>query len=114
MQNLAVSDEVSRAVDFPFPEGRFPDRLGAVVQRTVLDGHEPARVVIHDEDNDWLVGDGVNDPNLPGASVVACISHIAAADSSLAELASLPIGHIAERDDSNLSWTISLHEWPDD
>jgi hypothetical protein len=54
-------------VPFPFPDGQFPSELGAVIQRTVLDGTEPARVVIHADEGGWLVGDGVNDPNLPGA-----------------------------------------------
>ncbi|GGQ87306.1 hypothetical protein GCM10010166_66890 [Couchioplanes caeruleus subsp. azureus] len=102
-----------RDVAFPFEDGRFPAHLGAVIQRTVLTGKEPARVVIHDEDNDWLVGDGVNDPN-DGASVVACIRHVADADPSVAELATLEPGHIAERDEPHLPWTISVHEWPDE
>lgn len=39
---------------FPFPDGRFPQDLGAVIQKTVLEGKEPATVVIHTEDNlDW-------------------------------------------------------------
>jgi hypothetical protein len=29
----------------------------------------------------------------------------------VAELAALPLGHIAERADPYLPWTISLHEW---
>ena len=52
---------------FPFPDGRFPDSLGAVVQRTVLSGDFPAREVVHTPDGSWLIGDGVNDPNQPGA-----------------------------------------------
>ncbi|MEU4715641.1 hypothetical protein AB0F73_18550 [Micromonospora purpureochromogenes] len=98
----------------PFEDGHFPDNLGAVVQRTVLTGQEPPRIVIHEEDNDWLIGDGVNDPNLDGASVVVCISHIADADPSVAELATLPIGYIAERDEPHLPWTITVHEWADE
>ncbi|QGN47519.1 hypothetical protein GKC29_12155 [Micromonospora sp. WMMC415] len=107
-----MSGEVFRHVAFPFEDGRFPPNLGAVVQRTVLTGQEPARVVIHDGDNDWLVGDGVNDPN--GASVVACISHVADADPAVAALAALPVGYIAERDEPHLPWTISVHAWPDE
>ncbi|OJF10846.1 hypothetical protein BG844_29660 [Couchioplanes caeruleus subsp. caeruleus] len=84
-----------------------------MIQRTVLTGQEPARVVIHDEDNDWLVGDGVNDPN-DGASVVACMKHLADTDPTVAELASLPLGHIAERDEPLHPWTISVHQWPDE
>jgi hypothetical protein len=60
--------EVFQHLPFPFEGGVFPEKLGAVVQRTVLDGHEPAREVVHADDGSWLVGDGVNDPNPPGAS----------------------------------------------
>jgi hypothetical protein len=100
-----------RQVEFPFPERRFPCHLGAVVQRTVFTGEEPAREVIHTQDNSWLVGDGVNDPNLPGAVVVAGLSHIADADPTIGELAALPLGHIAERAGPGSPWTISRHEW---
>lgn len=103
-----------RQVEFPFPEGRFPDHLGAVVQRTVLTGQQPARIVIHDEANDWLVGDGVNDPNLPGASVIACIAHVVDTDPSVASLSTLPIGHVAERGDPETPWTITVRDWPDE
>jgi hypothetical protein len=106
--------EVFRHLAFPLGHGRFPHNLGAVVQRTVLNGQEPARIVIHDEDNDWLIDDGVNDPNVPGASVVACIAHVADQDPSVAELVTLPVGHIAERDERHLPWTISTHQWPDE
>jgi hypothetical protein len=53
----------------------------------------------------------VNDPNLPGAVVVAGISHIADAYASVAELATLPLGYIAERTDPSLPWVVSRHEW---
>lgn len=58
-----------RFLDWPFIDGQFPRSLAAVVQRSVLEGEEPARLVVHTAGNDWAVGDGVNDPNLPGASV---------------------------------------------
>ncbi|MEU5905432.1 hypothetical protein ABZ780_13780 [Micromonospora sp. NPDC047467] len=109
-----MSHEVFQDVAFPFDEDQFPHNLCAVVQTTVLNAAEPARVVIHDGDNDWLVGDGVNDPTLPGASVVACIRHIADQDETVAELASLPIGHIAERDDVGSPWRIGVHKYPDE
>ncbi len=103
-------------MELPFPsEDRdFPADLGAIVQRSVLDGIQPARVVIHDADNDWLVGDGMTDPNAPDACVVARLRHIADRDPTVADLVSLPAGHIAERDDEDASWRISLHRYPDD
>jgi len=62
--------QAERDVPFPFPDGRFPASLGAVVQRTVASGELPALVVIHDDENDWLVGDGVNDPDADSASII--------------------------------------------
>jgi hypothetical protein len=108
-----VTHEVFRHVEFPFPDGRFPPNLGAVVQRTVVDGTEPAREVIHTADNTWIVGDGVNDPNLPGAALVACVAPIARVDPAVAELAALPAGHIAERAGIGEPWTISRWTWPE-
>ena len=84
--------EVIRQVPWPFFGGSFPAHLGAVIQKTVLSGELPALLVIHDADNDWAVGDGVNDPNEPGASVVSHITHAIERNSSIATLADLPLG----------------------
>jgi hypothetical protein len=105
--------EVFKSLPFPFSGDRFPSNLGAVVQRTVLDGAEPAREVIHTGDNSWIVGDGVNDPNAPGAVVVTCISHVVERNSSVAQLASLPIGHVAYRTNPDQTWLIEPHSWPE-
>lgn len=109
-----VSSEVFRHLPFPFDDGVFPANLGAVVQRTVLDGREPAREVIHDADGDWLVGDGVNDPNLPGASSVAHMTHVIELDPTVAALANLPVGHIATREEVGEEWVVDVHRWDDD
>ena len=61
--------------------------LCAVVQRTILSGERPARSVIRDDENDWCVGDDVNDPNVARASVIAHMTHVLARDSSVGELA---------------------------
>ena len=99
---------------FPFPDGRFPAELGAVVQRTVLDGDEPAREVVHTADGSWLVSDGVHDPNEPGAAVATHIWHAIERNSSIAQLATLPPGHVATRTDPGHGWVVAQHEWPDD
>jgi hypothetical protein len=109
-----VSHELFRDVEFPFPDGRFPRHLGAVVQRTVFTGAEPVREVIHISDNSWIVGDGVTNPSLPGAALVDSMSHIADDDPSIADLADLPLGHIAQRPEPHAPWTIGIHEWHDD
>lgn len=109
-----MSEEMIRHLPFPFPDGRFPPELGAVIQRTVLEGYEPAREVIHDEDNNWVVGDGITDPNLPGASVASHMMHVIERNSSVAELSSLPLGHIATREGQGTPWIIAPHEYPSD
>jgi hypothetical protein len=39
------------------------------------------------------VGDGVNDPNLPGASIVTHVAHTVERNSSITELGNMPSGH---------------------
>jgi len=107
--------EMFRSLPWPFEGDRFPAQLGAVVQRTVADGAEPAREVIHAPDGSWAIADGVNDPNLPGAAIATHISHVIARNSSLATLASMPPGHIAQRSGPGDPWRVFLLEgWDDD
>jgi hypothetical protein len=106
--------EVFRTDSWPFGVGRFPPDLGAVIQRTVADGTLPARAVIHDEDGDWLVGDGINDPNLPEASGVYCIAHIAETDPALQETAMLPPGYAAYRDGPGEPWVVEPFAYEDE
>lgn len=105
--------EMFQHLPFPFPDSTFPRQLGAVVQRTVLRGEEPAREVVHATDGSWLVGDGVNDPNEPGACVASHIWHAIDRNSSMVELADMPPGHIATRLTPGDSWLVSPHHWPD-
>ncbi|MEU4297203.1 hypothetical protein [Kitasatospora aureofaciens] len=109
-----ASHPVVRHAPVPFPDGRFPPDLGAVVQRTVAEGRMPALVVIHDGEGDWLIGDGVNDPNLPGSSDVYCIACTTENDPSLSELAGLPPGFAAFRDGPGLPWTVEPFSYDDE
>ena len=102
--------EMFRHLPFPFADDRFPGSLGAVVQRTVLSGEFPAREVVHAPDGSWLIGDGVHDPNLPDASIVTHIWHAISTNSSIADLATLPPGHIARRPGPGQPWTITVLE----
>lgn len=106
--------EMFQHLPFPFHDDHFPDSLGAVVQRTVLSGELPALEVVHTPDGSWAVGDGVNDPNLPGASIATHIWHAIATNSSIATLATLPPGHIARRSGPNKAWSITVLEGWDD
>jgi hypothetical protein len=106
--------EMFRHLPSPFENERFPDELGAVVQVSVLTGEQPAREVIHAPDGSWLVGDGVNDPNPSGASVATHLAHAIERNSSIAELANMPPGHIAQRSAPGEPWTVCVLEGWDD
>src|SRR5262249_40887181 len=101
-----MSDEMFRELPWPFAGSRFPANLGAVVQRTVLSGQLPALVVGHDRQNGWYIGDGVNDPNEAGACVATHNWHAIEHNSSIATLASLPLGHEATRTGPDDTWSI--------
>ncbi|HEX6129190.1 MAG TPA: hypothetical protein VF071_09235 [Candidatus Limnocylindria bacterium] len=105
---------MARRVPWPFPEGRFPEDLGAVVQRTVLDGELPALVVVHAADGDWMVGDGLNDPNEPRAAVATHLRHVVDRDPSVGPLATLPPGKRADREASAHPWVVTDFVYEDD
>jgi hypothetical protein len=98
--------EMFRHLPWPFQGGRFPAGLGAVVQLTVLTGEEPARLVLHDSDGSWAVGDGRNDPNGKGASLATHMAHVLERNSSVAELATMPPGNEATRTEPGSPWAI--------
>jgi hypothetical protein len=88
----------------PLRRRRFPPQLGAVVQRTIVDGELPALTVMHTVENSWVVLDGVNDPNLDGACIVDAMAHVVDDDPSLAVVATLAIGHRADRERAGGWW----------
>ncbi|WP_143043723.1 hypothetical protein [Nonomuraea jiangxiensis] len=106
--------EVLLRVPFPFPDGKFPPGLGAVVQRTVISGNLPALIVIHDDENDWLIGDDVTDASDPNASAVCHVAHIVDLDPSVAETASVPCGYAARRASAQEPWAIEAWHYEDD
>jgi hypothetical protein len=107
----AVNHSIVRGSPWPFPNGQFPEHLGVCVQRTVLDGIEPARAIVHDEDGDWLASDEVNDPNADGAALIVCMHHLVDADRSIAELAAMPPGTVAWRDKPEDAWNFEAHNY---
>jgi hypothetical protein len=101
--------EMFRSLQWPYPGNEFPAHLGAVVQLTVANGDRPAREVTHWADGSWTVGDGIDDPNVPGAVTVTHIAHAVAVDPSIRSLATMPPGHIAHRSSARRRWRIYQH-----
>ncbi|GII59316.1 hypothetical protein Pth03_77050 [Planotetraspora thailandica] len=109
----SVLSEIVRRHDFPFPGGTFPVGLGAVVNRRVASGQSPALVVVHDDENDWLVGDGETDGDDSNLMVLH-ISHLVARDPCVGETATLPAGFVAWRSSMSDPWIIEPWMYPDD
>jgi hypothetical protein len=88
--------------------------VAGVVQKTVADGHLPALVVIHDDEDDWVINDGVNDPNIPDACDICHLSHLVALDPTIVEVMNIPAGYVAFRHDRSSPWVIQPWQYPDD
>jgi hypothetical protein len=67
--------------------------------------------VVHTDDNSWIVGDAINDPNEKGAAVAAHIRHVVERDPSLEQLATLPTGFQAWRKSTDDPWEIEPLAW---
>ena len=98
---------------WPFVADTFPRQLGAVVQRTVLDGTRPALYVVHSDEGDWAIGDGIDDPNEPGACVATHIWHAIEQNQAIAQLTHLAPGYQARRRSPGESWVVTKEETPD-
>jgi hypothetical protein len=107
------AQEMFRTLPWPFEGDVFPSELGAVVQRTVLEGRLPALIVGHAAAGDWYVGDGINDPNVPGACVATHIAHAIAWNSTIQTLATLPPGSEARRRSPDDPWHTEEVHLPD-
>ena len=111
---MSEGRELFQQMPFPFEGAGFLDRLGAVVQRTVLDGEQPAREVVHSADGSWMFDDGINDPNGPGAVVATHIAHAIEYNTSIASLSTMPPGQMATRRGPGDPWLISEHRWDEE
>ncbi|WP_346129335.1 hypothetical protein [Lentzea roselyniae] len=87
--------------------------VGAIVQRTVANGEMPALVVVHDDEGDWLIGDGVNDPNVDDACGLFHLGHVIEMDPSLMQVLDLPAAHIATRESAASAWEIAALQYED-
>jgi hypothetical protein len=85
-----------------------------VVQNTVADGRLPALVVIHYDEDDWVINDGVNDPNIVKACDICYLGHMVALDPTVGEVMDIPAGYAAFRQDGSSPWVIESHVYPDE
>src|SRR4051794_11167603 len=85
VRRIARMGSMQRELSWPYEGDVFPQGLLAIIQRTVSAREFPTLTVIHDDEDDWLVSDGVHDPN-GGASSVHHLQNVVNSDPSLAEL----------------------------
>lgn len=85
-----------------------------MVMKSVLSGERPVLQVLHDPDNGWGFADGVDDPNTPGGAVAAHISHVTRLDPTLAEMAKLPPGTLADRLEVGGEWHVRSFAWEEE
>ena len=111
---MSQNAEMHREMPWPFPDDRFPEGLGAVVMKSVLSGERPVLQVLHDPDNGWGFADGVDDPNTPGGAVAAHVTHLTRLDPTLAEMAKLPPGTLADRFEVGGEWHIRSFAWEEE
>ena len=109
----ALAAEQTDVVSWPYEDDRFPRRLGVVVMRTVLDGGMPVLQVVHAPEDWWGFADGVNSPN-GDASITVHAHHVLELDPSLEELATMPPGFKADRDDPDSPWVMTEFEYGED
>jgi len=87
-----------------FANWKFPDtpHTGVYLSKAVQAGTEPVTYVSHDaDDGAWqFLGDSM----IESGGVLVCLHHPIDADSSLVELADLPIGWWAERESPGEPW----------
>ena len=100
----ASTDPASSLFNWKFPD---PPDTRVYLSETVHKGTEPITYVSHDaEDGAWqFLGDSMSD----GGGVISCFHHPIDSDSTLAELADLPLGWYAERGKVGEPWIRKKH-----
>jgi hypothetical protein len=101
----ASADPKSSLFNWKFPD---PPHMRVFLSETVHKGTEPITYVSHDAgDGAWqFLGDSMSDG---GGPVISCFHHPIDSDPSLTELADLPLGWYAERDNIGQPWTRKEH-----
>jgi hypothetical protein len=87
--------------EWPFDQ---PRNCATLTMRQVLDGSEPILLVTHDADDHGWQFIGVSDASLADGRIV-CLEEIVRLDPTVLEVADLPPGWQAFRDDVGGEWT---------
>lgn len=95
--------EVERFIQWPFPDGVFPEDLGVIAHRSLLTGQASPYYVSHDDDGSWQVLDE-DSPAEADAAVISCMRCLIRAHPQLAGLADLPPGFHAVYEASAQVW----------
>ncbi|MGA2748851.1 MAG: hypothetical protein ABSG59_08760 [Verrucomicrobiota bacterium] len=93
------------AENWPFDQ---PRNCGALTMRQVLDGSEPILLVSHDADDHGWQFIGVSEASVPDGRIV-CLEDIVRLDPTVLEVANLPPGWQAVRDEVGGQWSRRLH-----
>jgi hypothetical protein len=90
--------------DWPFDH---PRNCGSLTTRQILDGSEPILVVSHDADDHAWQFIGVSDASIADGRIV-CLEEIVRLDPTILEVANLPPGWQAVRDEACGQWSRRL------
>ena len=91
--------------DWPYEE---PRNCATFTIRQILDGSEPILLVVHDEDDNCWKFIGTTDASVAESKVV-CLEEIVRLDPTVLEVADLPPGWQAVRDEVGGEWTRRQH-----
>ncbi|MEU8265027.1 hypothetical protein AB0C02_31010 [Micromonospora sp. NPDC048999] len=97
-----------------FRRSRFPGDRSAIAMHTVIRGELPALVVARSDDDLWLVGDGINEPDSAEIMDLVHLAHLVELDRTLLELADLERAQQADRETLGSPWVRSPFQWLDE
>ncbi len=99
-QNLDRTPEPGRG-DWPFADAQ---NTATFTTRRVLHDHYPVLLVTHDEDGSWQILCGTTNSSQDAA--IICLHNAYEMDTSIGDLANLPLGWEARRDSKDSPWQL--------
>lgn len=105
-----ITSDITSETDWPFED---PPNLAVISLRSICSRQKPILLVTHDEeDGFWQFLDG-DDP-VEADAVVIALHRVLSLDPTIAELADLPLGWHAWRQDATSDWQRVPYESVDD